>query len=118
MKEPIDADENGRAQAHLIGGFSRGDQDDDQVQRPRFDRSSSFNRPPAELKERIGQIEAVGAGDIQRYAAAHLGAANLRLALAGEAGAFGAALKAIEPGLVTVGQDALDLERSDGISRR
>jgi hypothetical protein len=60
----------------------------------------------------------VTAADIQRYAAAHLGAANRRLAVAGEASAFGAVLAASQPGLVTVGQDALDLERSDGLSRR
>ena len=65
-----------------------------------------------------GQLEAVSAADIQRYAAANLGTANRRLAVAGEASTFGAALKASEPGLVTVGQDALDLERSDGLSRR
>ena len=76
------------------------------------------NRSPSELKERIGQLEAVSAADIQRYAAANLGTAHRRLAVAGEASTFGAALKASEPGLVIVGQDALDLERSDGLSRR
>ena len=37
---------------------------------------SSRTGAPAELKERIGELEAVSAADIQRYAAAHLGAAQ------------------------------------------
>ena len=48
-----------------------------------------------------------------------LGAAGKRrIVVAGEASAFGAALKAVRPDVVTVGQDALDLERADGLSRR
>lgn len=117
MKEPIPADELAARKLTLIGGFSRS-----------VETTAGLagairglvvaNRPPGELKERIGQLEAVSAADIQRYAAANLGAAHRRLAVAGEASAFAAALKASAPGLVTVGQDALDLERSDGLGRR
>jgi len=117
MNEPIPADELAARKLTLIGGFSRSVETTAGLATA-IRSLVVANRPPAELKERIGQIEAVTAADIQRYAAAHLGAANRRLAVAGEASAFAAALKASEPGLVTVAQDALDLERSDGLSRR
>jgi len=117
MNEPIPADELAARKLTLIGGFSRSVETTAGLATA-IRALVVANRPPAELKERIGQLEAVTAADIQRYAAAHLGAANRRLAVAGEASAFAAALKASEPGLVTVAQDALDLERSDGLSRR
>jgi len=117
MNEPIPADELAARKLTLIGGFSRSVETTAGLATA-IRSLVVANRPPAELKERIGQLEAVTAADIQRYAAAHLGAANRRLAVAGEASAFAAALKASEPGLVTVAQDALDLERSDGLSRR
>jgi zinc protease len=76
------------------------------------------NRPPAELKTRIESLEAVGPADVQRYAAAQLSPANRRVAVAGDAALFGTTLKEALPGLVTVRQDALDLERADGLSRK
>jgi zinc protease len=117
MKEPIPAEELAARKLTLIGGFSRSVETTAGLATA-IRGLVVANRSPSELKERIGQLEAVSAADIQRYAAANLGTANRRLAVAGEASAFGAALKASEPGLVTVGQDALDLERSDGLSRR
>jgi zinc protease len=75
-------------------------------------------RPVAELKTLIASLEAVNAADIQRYAAAQLGAARRRIAVAGEASSFGAALQATHPEAVTIGQDTLDVERSDGLSHR
>ena len=114
MTQPVGADELAARKTTLIGGFSRSVETTAGL-------ASAIralvvaNRPPAELKERIGQLEAVSAADVQRYAAAHLGAANRRLAVAGEASAFATALQAAQPGLVTVAQDALDLERSDGL---
>ncbi|MEO5845493.1 MAG: pitrilysin family protein [Caldimonas sp.] len=117
MKEPVSAEELAARKLTLIGGFSRSVETTAGLATA-IRALVVANRPPAELKERIGQFEAVNAADIQRYAAANLGAAKRRVAVAGEAGAFGAALKAAQPGLVTVGQDALDLERDDGLSRR
>jgi len=117
MKEPIPGDELAARKLALIGGFSRSVETTAGLAAA-IRTLVVANRSPAELKERIGQLEAVNADDIQRYAAANLGSAKRRLAVAGEASTFGAALKASEPGLVTVGQDALDLERIDGLSRR
>ena len=117
MKEPIPGDELAARKLALIGGFSRSVETTAGLAAA-IRTLVVANRSPAELKERIGQLESVSAADIQRYAAANLGSAKRRLAVAGEASTFGAALKASEPGLVTVGQDALDLERSDGLSRR
>jgi len=117
MKEPIPADELAARKLALIGGFSRSVETTAGLATA-IRTLVVANRSPSELKERIGQLEAVSGADIQRYAAANLGSAHRRLAVAGEASAFGAALKASEPGLVVVGQDALDLERSDGLGRR
>jgi len=117
MKEPIPADELAARKLTLIGGFSRSVETTAGLATA-IRALVVANRSPSELKERIGQLEAVSAADVQRYAAANLGSAHRRLAVAGEASAFGAALKASEPGLVIVGQDALDLERSDGLGRR
>jgi zinc protease len=72
------------------------------------------NRPPAELTTRIEALEAVSAAEVQRYAAAHFGPAKRRVAVAGEASAFAAALKEALPSLVTVRPDALALERPEG----
>ena len=117
MTEPVGADELAARKLMLIGGFSRSVETTAGLATA-IRNLVVANRPPAELKERIDQFGAVSAADIQRYAAAHLGAANRRVAVAGEASAFAAALEAAQPGVVTIGQDALDLEGSDGLSRR
>ena len=115
--QPVGADELAARKTTLIGGFSRSVETTAGL-------ASAIrslvvaNRPPAELKTRIESLQAVSDEDIRRYAAAHFGAANRRLAIAGEAKTFAAALRPKLPDAVTVGQDALDLERSDGLSRR
>jgi zinc protease len=117
VAQPVGADELAARKTTLIGNFSRSVETTAGLANA-IRALVVANRPPAELKTRIESLEAVSAADIQRYAAAHLGAANRRIAVAGEASAFAAALKAALPGVVSVGQDALDLERSDGLSRR
>lgn len=72
-------------------------------------------RSPSELKTRIAAIEAVGPVELQAYAAAHLGAHRRRFAIAGEASAFAAALRATRPQLLTVPQAALDLDRPESL---
>ncbi len=114
---PVGTDELAARKTTLIGNFSRSVETTAGL-------ASSIrslvvaNRPTAELKTRIESLQAVSGEDIQRYAAAHFGAANRRLAVAGEARAFAPALQAKLPGVVTVVQDVLDLERGDGLSRR
>jgi len=117
MAQPVPADELAARKTTLIGNFSRSVETTAGL-------ASAIRglvvarRPAAELKSRIGELEAVSSADVERYAATNLGVARRRVAVAGEASAFAAALKAAQPGLVTIGQDALDLERSDGLSRR
>jgi zinc protease len=82
MNEPIPADELAARKLTLIGGFSRSVETTAGLATA-IRALVVANRSPAELKERIGELEAVTAADIQRYAAAQL-----------------------------------DLERSDGLSRR
>jgi zinc protease len=117
MKEPVGNDELAARKAALIGGFSRS-----------VETSAGLaaavralvvtQRPVGELKSRIEALEVVTAQDIQRYAAANLVAARRRVAVAGEARAFAPAIEQAIPGAVTVGRDALDLERGDGLTRR
>ena len=114
--EPVGADELAARKTTLIGNFSRS------VETTAGLASAVrslvvANRSPAELKTRIESLQAVSSEEIRRYAAAHFGAANRRLAVAGEARSFASALRPMLPGAVTVGQDALDLERQDGLAR-
>ncbi len=115
--QPVGADELAARKTTLIGNFSRSVETTAGL-------ASAIgglvvaNRPTAELKTRIESLQAVSSEEIQRYAAAHFGAANRRMAVAGEARIFAAALQPKLPGAVTVAQDALDLERNDGLSRR
>jgi len=117
MKEPVGDDELAARKATLIGAFSRSVETSAGLAAA-IRSLVAAQRPVGELKTRIEQLEAVTAQDIQRYAAAHLVAAHRRVAVAGEASAFAPALGAATPGVVTVASDALDLERSDGLTRR
>ena len=105
-----------RARLTLIGGFSRSVETTAGLGRPpsarwssRTGRRPSWSNastrsepsPPPTSSAMPPRTSAPRSGD---------------LAVAGEASAFGAALKAAQPGLVTVGQDALDLERGDGLT--
>jgi len=116
MQTPVPADELASRKLSLIGGFSR------TVETTAGLASAirslvTTGRSPAELKTRIAAIEAVGSADVQRYAAAHFGAAGRRLAIAGVADRFADALRAEAPGLVVVAQPQLDLERAEGLRR-
>jgi len=116
MQAPVAADELASRKLSLIGGFSR------TVETTAGLASAirslvTTERSPAELKTRIATIEAVGPADVQRYAAAHFGAAGRRLAIAGVADRFAGALRAEAPGLVVVAQPQLDLERAEGLRR-
>ncbi|MEP7099969.1 MAG: pitrilysin family protein [Burkholderiales bacterium] len=69
----------------------------------------------ADLRTRIESFAAVNAADVQRYAAANLGAAGRRVVVAGESAKFADALKAASPGLVIVPATQLDLDRATGL---
>ena len=117
MKEPVGNDELAARKAALIGGFSRSVETTAGLAAA-IRALVIAQRPVGELKSRIEQLEAVTAQDIQRYAADNLVAARRRVAVAGEARTFAPALEQAFPGAVTVGRDALDLERNDGLARR
>ncbi len=116
MQTPVPADELAARKATLIGGFSRSVETTAGL-------ASAIRglvvtgRSPAELKTQIASLEAVSAEDVQRYAAANLGTAGRRIAVAGVASRFAPALEAQSPGLVTVRQDELDFERPAGLKR-
>ena len=116
MQAPVPADELASRKLTLIGGFSRSVETTAGLAAAIRSLVAS-GRSPAELKTRIGSIEAVGAEDVQRYAAAHFGAAGRRIAVAGVSERFAAALRTEAPGLVVVGQDQLDLELPGGLKR-
>ena len=117
MNEPVGNDELAARKAALIGGFSRSVETTAGLAAA-IRALVIAQRPVGELKSRIEQLDAVTAQEIQRYAAANLVAARRRVAVAGEARAFAPALEQAMPGVVTVGRDALDLERGDGLARR
>jgi zinc protease len=71
------------------------------------------DRPTGELRTRIEAVAAVSASEVQRFAAVHLGPAQRRVVVAGEAAQFGQALQTARPGIATVPAGALDLERDD-----
>ena len=117
MTQPVGADELAARKTTLIGNFSRSVETTAGLAAA-IRALVVANRPVAELKTRIQALESVGPAGVQRYAAAHLGPNRRRFAVAGEAGSFGQALAATLPGAVTVAQDALDVERGEGLSRR
>jgi len=116
MATPPGADELAARKATIIGGFSRSVETTAGLVRA-IRSLVVAGRPPAELTGWIAALQAVSAADVQRYAAAHLGAPGRRLAVAGEAERFVAPLRAAAPALVVVGADALDLERASGLQR-
>jgi len=116
MQAPVPADELASRKLSLIGGFSRSVETTAGLASAIRSLVAS-DRSPAELKLRIAALEAVDPADVQRYAAAHFGAAARRMAVAGVAERFVGALRAGAPGLVVVGQQQLDLERAEGLKR-
>jgi len=116
MQAPVPADELASRKLSLIGGFSRSVETTAGLASAIRSLVAS-ERSPAELKTRIAALEAVEPAEVQRYAAAHFGAAGRRLAVAGVAERFVGALRSGAPGLVVVGQQQLDLERAEGLKR-
>jgi len=116
MQAPVPAEELASRKLSLIGGFSRSVETTAGLASAIRSLVAS-ERSPADLKTRIAALEAVGPADVQRYAAAHFGAADRRLAVAGVAERFAGALRVAAPGLVVVGQQQLDLERAEGLKR-
>lgn len=73
--------------------------------------------PTDDLGRRIAALQAVTAADVQRYATANFGADKRRVVVAGDAGKFGAALKALAPDLQTIKADGLELENAEALIR-
>lgn len=114
---PVGADELAARKATLIGDFSRS-----------VETTAGLGAtvkalivaglPLADLGRRIDALAAVSADDVQRYARRHLGAADRRMVVAGDAARFAEALKTGAPRLSTVAADRLDLDRGTGLSAR
>ena len=112
---PVGADELAARKATLIGDFSRS-----------VETTAGLGAavkslivaglPPDDLRTRIQALSAVNAADVQRYAAANLGAAGRRVVVAGEAAKFAEALKAVAPDVVIVPAAKLDLDGGAGLS--
>ncbi len=116
MQSPVDSDELAARKATLIGGFSRSVETTAGLATA-IRGLVVTGRSAAELRTRIASLEAVSAADVQRYAAAHLGVADRRIAVAGVADRFAEGLKARTPALVVIRQDELDLDRASGLKR-
>lgn len=114
---PVPNPELAARKAALIGNFSRNLETTDglgQAMRALV----VAGLPVSELRRRVDALTAVTSDAVQRFAAHHLDAGGRRVVVAGEAAEFGAALRAQVPALVTVKQEALDLERDDGLAAR
>jgi zinc protease len=90
---PVPDDELAARKAMLIGRFSRSVEATDGLA-GQVAALVVEGRPVAELTTRIAALSAVDAAAVQAYAKAHFGAAGRRVAVAGEAKVFAAALKA------------------------
>ena len=115
VAEPVGAAELAARKAALIGGFSRGVETTAGLAAT-VKSLIVAGLPTADLPRRIDALMAVSAADVQRYAAAHLGTARRRLAVAGDSGQFSAALNASGTPLVVVPVTRLDLERPDALT--
>ncbi len=107
---PVGADELAARKATVIGDFSRSVETTAGLAAA-VKALIVAGRSPGELRTRIEALAAVSADDVQRYAAARLGAAGRRIVVAGEAAQFAPALQAAHPGLWVVPAGALDLGR-------
>lgn len=107
---PVEAVELATRKATLVGAFSRSVETTAGLAAA-IGSLIVAGRAPAELTTRIDSYLTVSVEDVQRYAAAHLAASRTRIAVAGDAAAFGPALKSELPGSVGIEQDALDLDR-------
>jgi zinc protease len=106
---PVGADELAARKATVIGDFSRSVETTAGLAAA-VKALIVAGRSPDELRTRIDALSAVSADQVQRYAAANLGAAGRRVVVAGEAARFAPALKATSPDLIVVPTGALDLD--------
>lgn len=106
---PVGAAELAARKASLIGEFSRGVETTAGLGAA-VKALIIAGRPLAELSQHIEALSSVGADAVQRYAAEHLGAADRRVVIAGDAASFIEALRAAVPGLSFVPAGRLDLD--------
>jgi zinc protease len=116
VKEPVGSAELAARKAERIGGFSRSVETTAGLAAA-IRGLVVTGRSPEELKTRIAALDAVSPADLQRYAAAHLGAAERHIAVAGVAARFAAGLQASAPGLAVIPADQLDFDRPGGLKR-
>ena len=112
---PVAADELAARKATLIGDFSRSVETTAGLSAA-VKALIVAGLPLADLGQRIATLSAVSADAVQRYAAAHLAAADRRVVVAGDAARFAQALKATTPGLAIVAADKLDLDLGSALS--
>jgi zinc protease len=106
---PVAAEELAARKATVIGDFSRSVETTAGLAAA-IKSLIVAGRSPDELRTRIEALSGVTAADVQRYAAANLGAAGRRIVVAGEAGKFAPALQAGDARVVVVPSAALDLD--------
>ena len=112
--EPVGADELAARKAMLIGQVSRS------VETTAGLAASVAGlvvegRPLSDLRDRIDALQAVDPAAVQRYAAAHFGAAGRRVVVAGQAARFIEALRARSPGVVEVPARGIDFDAAAGL---
>jgi zinc protease len=107
---PVPADELAARKATLIGDFSRNVETTAGLSGEVVARVVG-GVPLAELPKRIDRLSAVGAGDVQAFAAKVFEPSRRRAVIAGVASEFEAGLKALGLTVRVMKQEALELER-------
>jgi zinc protease len=111
MRSPVPADELDARRASLIGGFSRS-LETTQGLADEVAGLAVEGLPMAALTQRIAQLQAVTAEQVQAFAQRYFPPAQRRVAVAGVAQEFEAGLRQQGQPLVGVPQQVLDLEAS------
>lgn len=107
---PVPAAELGARKATLIGTFSRSVETTEGLA-VQIGALVARGRSPTDLSNRIERLSAVDADAVQRFARAHYATSSRRTVVAGNAIQFEAAIKAAVPGLTSIKQADVDLDR-------
>jgi zinc protease len=111
MQSPVPSDELEARRASLIGGFSRS-LETTQGLADEVGGLAVAGLPMSDLTQRIAQLQAVTAEQVQAFAKLHFDRSHRRIAVAGVVPEFEAGLRDLGVPLVHVAQQALDLEAS------
>jgi zinc protease len=110
--KPPSASELKARTASMIGSFARSLDTTGGLARQVSERAV-YDVPLDEINHHIQRIEAVDAGEVRRFAKAHLGRKGLHVVVVGDGSVFSKAMKKAWPGATFIKGDQLDLSRPE-----